>query len=561
MQGISDATRRNWERLGTDARGRLKARANKSLSEKLFIPTECLISKENARAVAEIRKIILEKGIPAEEAISALCHKALKEHGLVQRRFVREFLQGLNLKRAGIFDEIALPLDEPDFIGAVYQSLLIEGKKSRQGSYYTPAELIRDLEEGIKLGEGEAVLDPCCGSGMFLCLLETDYPQNLYGTDSDPVAVMIAKTNLFIRHKDKDFSPNIYCADFLKSGFERKFDYIVSNPPWGARVERDGSAPRDSFACFAERATELLREGGELRFLLPQSALCVKAHEGLRERLITSGDLYAVRLYGARFKNVMSKAVGVLWKKDRPGPSIEIRDKKEVYVLKKDDVLKSPHFSITPLSRRDMEILEKAYSGKHYTLEGSIWALGIVTGDNKRHLLSHGVGSAEPIYTGREIESYYIRPPRYFIEYDRVRVQQAAPEWIYRAPQKLVYRFISDKLVFALDEGGCLFLNSANILIPRMEGYGIKSILALLNSKLFSFVYIKKFGQIKVLQGNLKKLPFPPLTAEQDERLSLMAEEAIRLKTPIPEIDDFIYDLFGINGEERKYIEEQLKGK
>ncbi|NLK17988.1 MAG: N-6 DNA methylase [Clostridiales bacterium] len=556
MHDISDATKRNWARLGSTAQGRLRARANKSLSEKAFIPSECLKDKRSARIVARVRQLIWQSGLSVEEALNALCHKLLKEHGLARRPFVREFIKSLNLRHAGIFDDIPLPTEEPDLIGAVYQSLLLEGRKSRLGSYYTPPDLIRDLEEDIELGEGETLLDPCCGSGMFLAQLETNHPQNLYGMDSDPIAVKIAKANLFIRHRDKDFSPNIFCADFLKSSFGRKFDYIVSNPPWGARVE--ANLKRESFSCFLEKAMGFLRQGGQLRFLLPQSALSVRAHKDMRQRLLCCGDLYAVKLYGSRFRNVMSKAVGVFWKKGTPGPTFGITDKNEVYVLRKEDVLKSPGFSISPLSRMDMEILKHVYSGKYHTLESSEWALGIVTGGNKKHLLSHGGGSAEPIYTGREVESYFLSPPRFFIEYDRSRYQQVAPEWIYRAPQKLAYRFISDRLVFALDERNSLFLNSANILIPRVEGYDIKSVLALLNSKLFSYIHAKKFGQIKILKGNLMQLPFPPITCGQNERLSRLAEEAIASKTPSPQIDDFVYELFGITGEKREYIEGQL---
>lgn len=556
MLEVSEATKRNWKRLGSDGQGKLKARANKSLSEKVFIPSECLVNRESAEIIGKIRQIVRQYGLAAGEAADCLCLKLLREYGLEEKTFVKKFIKGLNAGNVNLFDEIRLPQNEPDILGAIYQSLLFEGNKSRTGSYYTPLPVIKDLEEGVSLDGEMTALDPCCGSGMFLTQLETDNPKNLWGFDFDPIAVRIAKANLLIRFKEYDFEPNIYCMDFLKSTTDRKFDYIISNPPWGARVESPSS---DSFSCFLEKAFDLVGEGGEIRFLLPQSALSTKAHRDIREKMLKGGDLYSVKLYGNCFKNVMSKAVGVLWKKSAPKAHFSISGGKNIYILQKEEILKSPGFIISPLSTTDAAILEKVYSKKHLTLEGSEWALGIVTGDNGRHLLGAPAEDAEPVYTGREIGSYILKPARFFIRYDRKKYQQVAPEHLYRAPEKLVYKFISDKLVFAYDDEGSLFLNSANILIPKIQGYGIKSALALLNSKLFSFIHFKKSGQIKILKGNLLQLPFPPITPRQNDHLTRLADEVLRTKTQNPEIDDFVYNLFGITEEEREYIEKNIK--
>lgn len=96
-----------------------------------------------------------------------------------------------------------------------------------------------------------------------------------------------------------------------------------------------------------------------------------------------------------------------------------------------------------------------------------------------------------------------------YINYTRENFQQVAPENIYRAKEKLVYKFISKKLIFAYDNKQRLFLNSANILIPKLENYTIKNVMTFLNSTLFQYIYTKKFNELKVLKGNLTELPFP----------------------------------------------------
>lgn len=89
--------------------------------------------------------------------------------------------------------------------------------------------------------------------------------------------------------------------------------------------------------------------------------------------------------------------------------------------------------------------------------------------------------------------------------------QQVAPDLVYRAKEKLVYKFVSKNLVFAYDNQQRLFLNSANILIPKVQNHSIKTVLAFLNSKLFQYVYHTKFNELKVLKSNLLQLPFPLL--------------------------------------------------
>ena len=190
-----------------------------------------------------------------------------------------------------------------------------------------------------------------------------------------------------------------------------------------------------------------------------------------------------------------------------------------------------------------------------------MWALGIVTGDNKGKLKTEPAPSLEKIYTGKEIEPYTLKENKYFILYDRNQLQQCAKDVLYRAPQKLAYKFISKKLIFAYDDQGRLFLNSANLLIPSVDTLSIKSVLAFLNSELYQFIYQIQFNDIKILKGNLSKLPFPKLTPEEDRFLCTQVDEILCGNTSArQEIEDFIYFLFDISQEERNYITKFLYG-
>ena len=169
------------------------------------------------------------------------------------------------------------------------------------------------------------------------------------------------------------------------------------------------------------------------------------------------------------------------------------------------------------------------------TLKDSVWALGIVTGDNSR-LITNNSKNGEKIYSGKNISKDGISDSVRYILYDRTKFQQVAPDEVYRAKEKLVYKFVSKKLVFAYDNKQRLFLNSANILIPNIDGYSIKDVMTFLNSTLFQYIYTKKFNELKVLKGNLLELPFP-------------------VKLPDTKLtDDKIFKLYDLTKDEISYI-------
>ena len=154
----------------------------------------------------------------------------------------------------------------------------------------------------------------------------------------------------------------------------------------------------------------------------------------------------------------------------------------------------------------------------------------------------------EKIYTGKEIGKFLLKEAKNYIHYDRDSFQQVAKDEIYRAKEKLVYKFVSNKLMFAYDDSSSLFLNSANILIPNIPGMNIKTVLAFLNSSLYQFLYEKLFGELKVLKGNLSELPFPEIDSQTDNELTQIVEQILMDgKIRQKEIDDIVYRVFGLD--------------
>jgi len=139
-----------------------------------------------------------------------------------------------------------------------------------------------------------------------------------------------------------------------------------------------------------------------------------------------------------------------------------------------------------------------------------------------------------------------LKQPSSFLKFVPASFQQVAPESKYRAKEKLIYKFISSKLVFAYDDKQSLTLNSANILIPKIENYSLKVILCLLNSSLFQFVFSKKFNTHKVLKGDLENLPFPVFTPDIQSDLECLVDQAINGANVSTVIDLKIFQAIGL---------------
>lgn len=581
MRKISKATEKNWNKLNVDAeKKKLEHRANKTMSTKKIIPKELFKNSKNIKIIKNYIEYINEHHADADlkKIMRSFCIKWLMENELIDDSFeakqknVLDFLNENNDIYLDIL-KLKLPLDEEDILGILYQCFQNEGDKNRQGSYYTPEKIVQNMVSQMNINAQTKILDPCCGTGTFLCKSNIEKPNNLWGVDIDKISIMIAKVNLIIKYKGVEFTPNLFAFDFLEntenSISNEKFDYIITNPPWGADVSYISNVffreirSEESFSYMIVNSKKYLKKTGELLFLLPESFLNVKIHSDIREFLLRMMKIDSITLYPSSFSGVLTKFISIKVKNENlDGYEFYIEDlgTGEKYFNSSKEVLNTTNFVISKLSDVDKEILNKIFDSQYNTLDESIWALGIVTGDNNGKLKKAEGEKLEPIYTGKEISEYRLMPVKNYIEYNREAFQQAAPDRIYRADEKLVYKFISKDLVFAYDNNKSLVLNSANILIPNIEGMSIKTSMAFLNSNIFKYIYRKLFGEIKILKGNLEKLPFPVITSEENIELEHLCDEVLLGDDEKKvEINEKIYTIFELTKKEAEYVEKALK--
>lgn len=551
----------------------MTTRANKTRSEKRVIAASYSNSVE-ANALLSIAAGI---EAPVIDIMYTLCLHKLEASHLAKAYHVRQVMD--EYRHCNQLD-LQVPehiwKSDDDLLGFVLQSLLTEGERIETGQYYTHADIVRNMLETLEFADEDTLFDPCCGSGAFLLGADVKNPNNLYGAEINPIAVMVAKVNLLCKYREVAFFPKIYCIDFLTERplsdttdgavelFQRKYDFIYSNPPWGADKRKiyhvPGISSKERASLFLVKSLQMLTPKGHLHFLLPTSLLKIGTHKDVRHYILHHASIRQINLFKGRFDGVFTDFFSI---KLLPHPvghhnykvGNDIHVSLPVTSHEQSDI---PLCNVHPM---EMSIKNKVWQKANDTLAHSQWALGIVTGDNKKKLLDKPKRGAEPIFTGKEISPYTIGLEKKYIVFAPDRFQQCAKEEYFRAPEKLVYRFIAKHPIVAYDNKQRLCLNSANILIPQVETLSVKSVSAFLNSTLYQYLYVIHCSDLKVLKGNLCKLPFPSVSPEEDSAISQLVDKVLSdgLSPDLSEmIDEAINRLFRITQDEQQYMKDYL---
>lgn len=630
LLGISTATVRNWVKCGhlqtlgektkyffhlteveniksSIANGnleKLNKRANKAKADRTFLPDEYSQDKIGFSELNFIVDFIKSNNIDLFPALLLISLNLLKKEKILLEVNIRDVIRkkDLSFTNKQINEEIKswlYEIDEGkikenfvflldcnipkqrDILGFLYQSLLHEGQKSQNGSYYTPSNIVDEIITEYAKKDSK-ILDPCCGTGQFLLAFGdvVENPSNIYGVDIDEIAVRIARLNILIKYKNKDFAPNIVCKNTLfdignydlfslNDENMRDFDVIATNPPWGVHFSKENIenlkklyptiTSFESFSYFLKKSIDLLHNDGVISFILPESILNVKTHKDIREIILKNSQIKKIIYLDRVFKNVFTPVIRIdIKKSEKKNGDIQICKENTKYDIEQARWLNNQDYVFDIHSNGfDAKIINKIYQVSHTTLENKAdWALGIVTGNNKKFIVDKPKEGFEPIYKGKDVENFVLSEPSSYIQFTPEKFQQVAPTDKYRAKEKLIYRFISKYLVFAYDDQRKLTLNSANVIIPKISNYPIKVIAALFNSSLYQFIFQKKFSSIKILRSHIEQMPLPLWDKKTFEEIIEMVDSIIKDKTIFEKLDNYIMDKYTLTSKEKNYLKE-----
>ncbi|MFN0132108.1 MAG: class I SAM-dependent DNA methyltransferase [Phycisphaerales bacterium] len=244
----------------------------------------------------------------------------------------------------------ALVASRPELLGLWRPALLNLGRpvparpsRRRAGIYYTPAPLADHLADQALGPDPRHICDPACGCGAILLaaarhllargVSPADIARRLHGMDTDPLAVELARTALWLtlggRATMASLRRQIVVADAMAADWRTLFpavarrggfDAVIGNPPFlgqlRAGTARDSCARArlarrfpglvgpytDSAAIFLMLGVEMARpgtahraraglprsihqDGGRVALVLPQSVLAARDAETIRRTI------------------------------------------------------------------------------------------------------------------------------------------------------------------------------------------------------------------------------------------------------------------------------------
>lgn len=465
------------------------------------------------------------------------------------------------------------------------------GAHRATGAYYTMTEVVDYMLRRARayLPQVRSVIDPACGSGAFLTGALAAFADDLdriSGLDADPVALELCRRNV----------PEacLHEADALLADVPGGYDLCIGNPPYISSGLRGASAqdcerqrvlklryPRtaqykiNTYPLFIERGLALVRPGGVLGYIVPDSFLTGRYFEGLR-RLLLDHTLLELTLVCEDF-----------WEHGRVGQSVILFVRQGeapaghrvlVKVCQRVAELAETEPGAIPLAdlawgplrrfpllvdgqeRRWARAMESA--GEGHTLGDLIRSYsGLIARGGQRSLLRSANPQAKGpwgrlLRSGREIDRYRLAWAGEEVCLDPALIKSGGELAYYRQP-KILLRQTSDSLRAVCDDQGFYCLNNIHLLTPRSPATPLRGLLGLINSGPVDRFYramTMETGRIypQVDLDLLDAIPVPPLPQALWERLERLVRERENAASPGEAaqaeraIDDVVEQVYGL---------------
>lgn len=470
-----------------------------------------------------------------------------------------------------------------DVLGLIYISCKNIGKRKATGSYYTPTKVVETLIKKLDFQKSQTILDPCCGTGNFLLQLPEHITfDSVYGNDIDSASVKVTRLNMALKYgvSISSIYDHITELDYLINYPNKDFQYIIGNPPWGYEFSEDEKSKLrsiykstsgkniESYDVFIEQALNHLSNDGHLAYVLPEAILNVKAHTDVRRIILKSSSIKNLDFLGNAFDGVQCPCIILDLQYTHSALStlgMNVNIGTEAFTINTKRKVSPESFNFTTTDA-EYSVMDKVRNipNASFLLGNADFALGIVTGNNKEYISDKKTEANEMVLRGADISKYHINPTTNYIIFKPESFQQVAPTEMYRAHEKLLYRFISRQLVFAYDDKQTLSLNSCNIVIPRIPGIKMKYVLAILNSRIAQFIYKKDFNSVKVLRSHIENIPIPAVDEPTQDNIITLTEKLIagleihEAEKVYDALDILVSQVFNLNADEFEIIKKAV---
>ncbi len=356
-----------------------------------------------------------KRGAELEAFYNQLLRSLSTEKGILGQIFTKsqnKIQDPAKLSRViNMIDKEQWSLMGADIKGKIYEGLLeknAEDTKSGAGQYFTPRSLIKTMVKCVQPKPKKTIADPACGTGGFF-LASYDWIANNHELDREEKEFLknetfhgneiVANTrrlclmNMYL-HNIGEIEGNSYISpnDALVSDDGNRFDYVLTNPPFGKKssytvTNEQGEAEKEDISYnrqdfwettsnkqlnFLQHIKTMLKVTGQAAVVLPDNVLFEGgAGEEVRKQLMKTADLHTILRLPTGIFYAHGVKANILFFDNRPA-SKEAQTK-EIWFY---DYRTNVHHTLKkkPMTSADLEEFVKLYNPENRYKRTETWS-------------------------------------------------------------------------------------------------------------------------------------------------------------------------------------------
>ena len=370
------------------------------------------------------------------------------------------------------------------------------------------------------------------------------------------------------------------------------FDVVIGNPPYlvikGGRYNtgdypseaivyirnnyQTGQQQINTYTLFFELSKNITTQNGLTTLIVPNTFLANEYSVALRNFILSHFGVLEIYNAGSVFEDAGVETVVIVLDKRNLQVDTKIIYNSNEYLI---NLIENSTFTqdkkflilITP---EIVDIIKKINPNPSLGNYAKTWR-GLTTGNDKKYISKEKTElEHKPLVTGSDVSRYGNLLNQKYVLYLPDELDRARDERIFLLKEKLISKFVGDRLCFTIDNNQHYALNSTCVTELLSTDLEIKFLLGLLNSKLLNYYFSNVFTDYRdsfplIKSGNIESLPIViPEKGKRkividlvDKILEYKKQGADTAKLEA-EIDYHVYDFYGLTENEIKIIEESV---